>query len=63
MASKSKGPLYLGLAAAGGVGYYLYRAGGQPRAAEKKMESESFLNHRLFSIQQPPSYPILDSRF
>jgi hypothetical protein len=30
----------IGLAAAGGVGYYLYSAGGSPRAAEKKFESE-----------------------
>ncbi|KAL2757922.1 hypothetical protein ACRALDRAFT_1061188 [Sodiomyces alcalophilus JCM 7366] len=38
--SKSRTPLYLGAAAAGGIGYYLYRAGGQPRPAEKKFESD-----------------------
>lgn len=37
--SKSKAPLFLGLTAAGGVGYYLYSAGGNPNAAEKKFES------------------------
>ncbi|KAK2003221.1 calcofluor white hypersensitive protein [Colletotrichum falcatum] len=38
--SKSKAPLYLGLTAAGGVGYYLYTAGGNPKAAEAKFESD-----------------------
>ncbi|KAF9882098.1 hypothetical protein CkaCkLH20_00134 [Colletotrichum karsti] len=38
--SKSKAPLFLGLTAAGGVGYYLYSAGGNPNAAEKKFESD-----------------------
>jgi hypothetical protein len=38
--SRSKAPLAIGLAAAGGVGYYLYSAGGNPRAAEKQFESE-----------------------
>ncbi|EXF78607.1 hypothetical protein CFIO01_05547 [Colletotrichum fioriniae PJ7] len=35
-----KAPLFLGLTAAGGVGYYLYSAGGNPTAAEKKFESD-----------------------
>lgn len=38
--SRSRAPLAIGLAAAGGVGYYLYSAGGSPRAAEKQFESE-----------------------
>jgi hypothetical protein len=38
--SRSKAPVFLGLAAAGGVGYYFYSAGGNPRAAEKKFESD-----------------------
>jgi len=38
--SKSQLPLYLGLAAAGGVGYYLYTAGGNPKVAEKQFESD-----------------------
>ena len=37
--SKSRMPLVLGLGAAGGVGYYLYSAGGNPKAAENKFES------------------------
>ncbi|KAK4249301.1 hypothetical protein C7999DRAFT_39557 [Corynascus novoguineensis] len=39
--SRSKTPLAIGLAAAGGVGYYLYSAGGSPRAAEKQFESDA----------------------
>ncbi|KYK60480.1 hypothetical protein DCS_01617 [Drechmeria coniospora] len=38
--SKSRMPLMLGLGAAGGVGYYLYSAGGNPKAAENKFESD-----------------------
>jgi len=37
---KSQLPLYLGIAAAGGVGYYLYTAGGSPKVAEKQFESD-----------------------
>lgn len=37
--SRSRAPLYLGLAAAGGVGYYLYNSGGKPKVAEKQFES------------------------
>jgi hypothetical protein len=37
--SKSKAPLILGLGAAGGLGYYLYNAGGNAKAAENKFES------------------------
>jgi hypothetical protein len=33
----------IGLAAAGGVGYYLYNAGGDPKLAEKKMERMSLM--------------------
>ncbi|KAI6714321.1 hypothetical protein JHW43_003135 [Diplocarpon mali] len=35
---KSRAPLFIGLAAAGGVGYYLYNAGGNPKVAEKQAE-------------------------
>lgn len=38
--SKSRVPLALGLGAAGGVGYYLYSAGGNAKAAENKFESD-----------------------
>jgi hypothetical protein len=40
---KSRVPLYLGVAAAGGVGYYLYTAGGNPKVAEKQFESMSLV--------------------
>ena len=33
-----------GVAAVGGIGYYLYSAGGNPKLAEKKMEGTRFLN-------------------
>lgn len=39
--SKSRMPLLIATAAAGGVGYYLYNAGGDPKVAEKKFESTS----------------------
>jgi hypothetical protein len=42
---KSRVPLYLGVAAAGGVGYYLYTAGGNPKVAEKQFESMSLMLH------------------
>ncbi|TQN64366.1 hypothetical protein CSHISOI_11055 [Colletotrichum shisoi] len=38
--SKSKAPVFLGLSAAGGIGYYLYSAGGNAKAAEAKFESD-----------------------
>lgn len=38
--SRSRAPLLLGLTAAGGVGYYLYGAGGSPKVAEKQFEGE-----------------------
>jgi ElaB/YqjD/DUF883 family membrane-anchored ribosome-binding protein len=40
MSGKSQLPLLLGVTAAGGVGYYLYSAGGSPKAAENKFESD-----------------------
>ena len=39
--SKSRAPLIIGLGAAGGIGYYLYNAGGNAKAAENKFESQS----------------------
>ena len=41
MSGRSQLPLLLGVTAAGGVGYYLYSAGGSPKAAEKKFESDA----------------------
>ncbi|KAF8862426.1 hypothetical protein BDZ45DRAFT_671164 [Acephala macrosclerotiorum] len=37
---KSNIGLYLGVAAVGGVGYYLYNAGGSPKVAEKQFEAD-----------------------
>ncbi|KAJ6138602.1 hypothetical protein N7471_005088 [Penicillium samsonianum] len=39
--SKSRVPLYLGLAAAGAGGYYLYSAGGNPSAAKHQMRIDA----------------------
>ncbi|RBQ71072.1 hypothetical protein VDGD_00013 [Verticillium dahliae] len=39
--SKSKAPLAIGLTAAGGIGYYLFAAGGSPKVAEKKAEADA----------------------
>lgn len=38
---KSNIGLYVGVALAGGVGYYLYTAGGSPKVAEKQFEGLS----------------------
>lgn len=38
--SRSRATLAIGLAAAGGVGYYLYSAGGNPQTAGKQFERE-----------------------
>jgi ribose/xylose/arabinose/galactoside ABC-type transport system permease subunit len=43
--SKSRAPIFIGGAAVTGIGYYLYAAGGNPRAAEKKAESTR--NHSI----------------
>ncbi|KAF2099414.1 hypothetical protein NA57DRAFT_74914 [Rhizodiscina lignyota] len=32
---------FAGVAAAGGVGYYLYQAGGDPKVAQKKVEADA----------------------
>ena len=39
--SKSRTPLYLGLAAAGAGGYYLYRSGGDVQGAKQEIKSMS----------------------
>ncbi|KAK4164798.1 hypothetical protein QBC43DRAFT_316814 [Cladorrhinum sp. PSN259] len=46
MAARSRVPIALGSLAAGGIGYYLYSAGGSPRVAERKLETDA---HRLSS--------------
>ncbi|KAI8624470.1 hypothetical protein F5Y19DRAFT_480642 [Xylariaceae sp. FL1651] len=42
--SRSRMPLLLGTAAAGGIGYYLYTAGGNTTVAKKKAEADA---HKL----------------
>jgi hypothetical protein len=44
---KSNVGLYLGVAAAGGIGYYLYTAGGNPKVAEKQLEGVSHFTRVL----------------
>ncbi|CDM34087.1 hypothetical protein DTO013E5_9970 [Penicillium roqueforti] len=39
--SKNRVPMYLGLAAAGAGGYYLYSAGGDPSAAKHQMKIDA----------------------
>ncbi|OAP58799.1 hypothetical protein AYL99_06096 [Fonsecaea erecta] len=39
--SSSRGLTVAGLAVAGGVGYYLYNAGGNPKVAQKKLEADA----------------------
>ncbi|KAJ5861530.1 uncharacterized protein N7529_008840 [Penicillium soppii] len=39
--SKSRMPLYLGFAAAGAGGYYLYNAGGDPEAAKNQIKVDA----------------------
>ncbi|KAJ5551171.1 hypothetical protein N7535_000886 [Penicillium sp. DV-2018c] len=39
--SKSRMPMYLGLAAAGAGGYYLYNAGGDPSTAKHQMRIDA----------------------
>jgi len=57
---KSRVPLILGLTAAGGVGYYLYTAGGNPKVAEKQFEGMllplSLPDHILLDHTSIPPY-------
>ena len=46
-ATKSRAPLMLGLAAAGGVGYYLYTAGGDPKVANKEMQCKPLTHQNV----------------
>ncbi|KAK5661283.1 hypothetical protein OQA88_11177 [Cercophora sp. LCS_1] len=39
--SRSRAPILIATALAGGAGYYLYSAGGNPKVAEKKFESDA----------------------
>lgn len=56
MTAKSRVPLLIGISAAGGVGYYLYNAGGSPRAAEKKFESDAHRAAAKIKGELPPQH-------
>ncbi|KAI0881714.1 uncharacterized protein GGS22DRAFT_191901 [Annulohypoxylon maeteangense] len=51
--SKSRLPLALGLTAAGGVGYYLYSAGGDGKVAQKKAEADAHRISTQFKSELP----------
>lgn len=40
-----RGLTAVGVAAAGGIGYYLYKAGGDPKVAEKDFEGRSRIHY------------------
>ncbi|KAI1773574.1 hypothetical protein F4818DRAFT_443412 [Hypoxylon cercidicola] len=51
--SRSRAPLAFGLAAAGGIGYYLYSAGGDPKVAQKKAEADAHRASAQFKSELP----------
>ncbi|RDA93563.1 hypothetical protein CP533_6148 [Ophiocordyceps camponoti-saundersi (nom. inval.)] len=53
--SRSRMPLLLGTAALGGIGYYLYNAGGNPKVAENKFESDVHRASANIKSQLPAS--------
>jgi hypothetical protein len=55
--SKSRVPLAIGLAGAGGIGYYLFSAGGNPKAAEKKFEADAHRAAATAKAHLPGSSP------
>ncbi|OAA33400.1 calcofluor white hypersensitive protein [Moelleriella libera RCEF 2490] len=61
--SRSRLPLFLGLGAAGGVGYYLYSAGGNPKAAENKFESDVHRASAKVKDALPGSKPGAEKEF
>ncbi|XXH03658.1 hypothetical protein Hte_010063 [Hypoxylon texense] len=51
--SRSKAPLAFGLAAASGIGYYLYSAGGDPKVAQKQAEADAHKASAKFKSEIP----------
>ncbi|KAI0387089.1 hypothetical protein F5Y04DRAFT_275548 [Hypomontagnella monticulosa] len=51
--SRSRLPLVLGLAGAGGIGYYLYSAGGDTKVAQKKAEADAHRVSAQFKSELP----------
>ncbi|RFU79759.1 calcofluor white hypersensitive [Trichoderma arundinaceum] len=61
--SRSRMPLVLGLGAAGGIGYYLYSAGGNAKAAEKKFESDAHRASATVKDKLPGRSPNAEKEF
>ncbi|KAI0853218.1 hypothetical protein F5Y00DRAFT_135010 [Daldinia vernicosa] len=53
MSSKSRLPLVLGLTAAGGIGYYLYSAGGNTNVAQKNAQADAHKVSAQFKSDLP----------
>ncbi|KAI2627404.1 hypothetical protein GGS26DRAFT_139711 [Hypomontagnella submonticulosa] len=51
--SKSRLPLFLGVAGVSGVGYYLYSAGGDTKVAQKKAEADAHRVSAQFKSELP----------
>ncbi|KAI2778404.1 hypothetical protein F4815DRAFT_447336 [Daldinia loculata] len=51
--SKSRLPLALGLTAAGGIGFYLYSAGGNTKVAQKNAEDDAHRVSAQFKSELP----------
>ncbi|KAK4230240.1 hypothetical protein QBC38DRAFT_496771 [Podospora fimiseda] len=51
-----RAPIALGAAAAGGIGYYLYSAGGNPRVAERKFEADAHRASSKLKESIPPPH-------
>lgn len=54
--SRSRLPLVLGLTAAGGVGYYLYSAGGDPKVAQRQAEGMIYSVTFCFEYTSPKNF-------
>ncbi|KAH7325907.1 calcofluor white hypersensitive protein [Stachybotrys elegans] len=61
--SRSNLPALVGLTAAGGIGYYLYNAGGSPKAAENKFESDVHKASASVKAHLPGSSPNAEDKF
>jgi len=47
--------MFLGLAGLGGLGYYFYNAGGSPKVAKNRFESECY-SYPTTPHKPPPSF-------
>ncbi|KAK0615842.1 hypothetical protein B0T17DRAFT_539366 [Bombardia bombarda] len=53
-AGRSRLPLLFGAGAAGGIGYYLYSAGGSPKVAKHQIESDAHKASAKIKEELPP---------